>query len=208
MDCPDLDFASHMADWHAVSFATRYLTVVDQPDLVTTLEGETLDPRLRGYVIQKLSRGAGVMKDISRAGLLADRRLQDLAVLNDPLTGEIVRDGAGRPLVVRLDGRPSETPGMRSMVGWRSAAGFRLAHGGSAAQVLDALSGAFPEVTVLRLDFNALTARSAAAGDWAAFARAAAERGYRLIVQNSDGELAGGYVGDRIFHVDPRPATL
>lgn len=61
--------------------------------------------------------------------------------------------------------------------------------------MLDTRQQSFPEVNVIRLDFNAATMTHAHLADqWAQFADAAAARGYRLTIQNSDGELAGGFV--------------
>ncbi|MTH64110.1 calcium-binding protein [Paracoccus shanxieyensis] len=197
MECGDLAFASDMADWRAVSFATRYVSVLDQPQRLTTLDGQPLPEDLRGHVVQRLSKDAAPLAQSQRQQLRRQHDLRDLAVLNAPDTGEPALDAAtGQPLIVALNGKTSEAAGVETMVGWRAPVGLQIAYGGSAADVLDALQAAFPEVNVLRLDFNASTARSPAAANWAAFARAAAERGYRLIVQNSDGELAGGFVRD------------
>ncbi|MCZ0961034.1 calcium-binding protein [Paracoccus benzoatiresistens] len=192
MDCTDLSFDSAMADWHAVSFATRYVSVLADPGSVKDLNGDPLGAALRGYVVQKLP---GKLPREDRKSLSASDH-DNLSVLTDPVTGQPARDPEGRLLVMETPDKAAPTEGVQRMVGWRSGTGITIAYGGTADDILDALSGAFPEVNVLRLDFNAATAASHLAGPWADFARNAATRGYRLIIQNSDGELAGGFLAD------------
>ncbi|MTH79028.1 calcium-binding protein [Paracoccus aestuariivivens] len=195
MVCSDLAFASEMAGWNTVSFATEYASVVNDPDQITTLDGHRLPSTTRGFVVQKLSNRADSLSEADRSNLPNRQRAKELAVVSDPLTGNLARDASGRLLMIELPDKSTPRAGLNKMVSWRSGAGLSIAHGGTTTDILDALSGSFPEVNVLRLDFNAATARSPeAARSWADFARAAAARGYRLIVQNSDGELAGGFV--------------
>ena len=196
MDCTDLEFHSQLDGWNVVSFATDYVTVVEDPASVRLLgEGQRLDPGLRGHILRELTAGTPDVTEADRAGLPRARGRQALAVFSDPITGEPARDASGKLLVMQVAKKGAAMPGLKSLVGWRANTGLRIAHRGSAAQVLDALSGAFPEVNVLRLDFNAAVARSPGAAEaWADFAGAAADRGYKLVVQYSDGELAGGFV--------------
>jgi len=195
MDCTDPEFHSRLDGWNVVSFATDYVTVVEDPASIELPGQGRLDPALRGHILRELTADALDVTEADRADLPRSRGKQKLAVFDDPITGEPARDASGRLLVMRVAEKGAAVPGLKSMVGWRANSGFRIAHHGSAAQVLDALSGAFPEVNVLRLDFNAAVVSSPTAAEaWAGFADAAAERGYKLIVQYSDGELSGGFV--------------
>lgn len=196
MDC-DLKFQSDMADWRAVSFATKYVLVADDPARMRSVGAAGIDPSLRGHVVDKLPRRLrDGYTDADRRQLQRLRKGQ-LFVLSDPTTGAPARDDEGKLILLEAASGPEPLPGVRSMVSWRSDSGVRLSYGGDAGQMFAALKSAFPEVNVLRLDFNAATLDNPGlAESWRSFAAAAADRGYRLVVQYSDGWLAGGFFGE------------
>ncbi|WP_106692429.1 calcium-binding protein [Paracoccus methylarcula] len=196
MDCPDLQFHSQMADWNVVSYATYYESVVAEPEKVVTRDGIGIPEDMRGAVFTKINGKTRYLLDPADRDLLSGlREGKRVAVLVDPESGEAGRDESGRLILLDAPRDKKKPAGFDRMVGWRTPSGVTLQHGGSIPRMLDALQGIFPEVNVIRLDFNAATVMNEKrAENWAQFADQAAARGYRLIIQNSDGELAGGFV--------------
>lgn len=196
MDCPDLQFHSQMADWNVVSYATYYESVVTEPGKVVTHDGIGIPDDMRGAVFTKINGKTLYLLSSADRDLLSElREGKRVAVLVDPETGEAERDESGKLILLDAPRKKKKPMGFDRMVGWRTPSGVTLQHGGSVPWMLDALQGSFPEVNVIRLDFNAATVTNEKrAENWARFANEAAARGYRLIIQNSDGELAGGFV--------------
>ena len=193
MDCGPLDFHSDMAGWNAVSVATRYVTVVTAPEKLRTRDGTGVPENLRGHVLETVKKRKG------RKGGTADRAMAELrgsgpvALLLDPVTREPARLADGRLLTLDPPPKKEPVPGLGTMVSWRADSGVDLQMGGSGEQFLAALQGSFPEVNVLRLDFNAASVDNAGVTeDWRAFANLAAQAGMGLVIQNSDGVLAEG----------------
>lgn len=194
MDCDALEFHSRMAGWNAVSMATEYKTVVSDPAAVQTRNGTGVDESLRGFLVSNLNARAAARlpgEDAALAGELKDGGR--VALLLDPVTREPARLPDGRLLTLDPPQRRSQTAGLDSMVSWRSDVGVHLQVGGGADRFVSVLRESFPEVNVVRLDFNAESVDNAGmTGEWRDFALTAARAGLGLVIQNSDGDLAGG----------------
>ncbi|MFH5774135.1 cellulase family glycosylhydrolase [Paracoccus sp. NGMCC 1.201697] len=198
MDCDSSHFYSQTADWNVVSLATRYVNVVDDPSRLRTRDGRQLDPALRGYQITEVPAHEASRRfpGLAAARLGASGK-QRIALLLDPETGEPAQAADGTPVI--LPPTRGTDPGVANMVSWRADTGVVLQTGGPPESFLTVLGAAFPEVNVIRLDMNAETLDNPQrASDWRAFAELAAKHGYGLIIQNSDGELAGGFLSDGV----------
>ncbi|WP_161596469.1 cellulase family glycosylhydrolase [Paracoccus aeridis] len=189
MDCGSLEFQSDMAGWNAVSIATRYVTVVTSPERLRTRAGTGVPDAMRGYLLDTVRNPDARRSD-------APRELRGggpVSLLRDPVTREPARLPDGRLLTLDPPGKGAEVPGLGTMVSWRADTGVELQVGGGPERFIAALQGSFPEVNVLRLDFNAESVDNpGVTDDWRAFADLAAQAGLRLVIQNSDGDLAEG----------------
>ena len=194
MDCDALEFHSRMAGWNAVSMATEYKTVVSDPAALKTREGTGVDEALRGFMLSRLNARSAARLSDEDADLAAE--LKDggrIALLLDPVTREPARLPDGRLLTIDAPQKRSKTEGLESMVSWRSDVGVYLQVGGGAERFVSVLRESFPEVNVVRLDFNAESVDNASVTEeWRDFALTAANAGLGLVIQNSDGDLAGG----------------
>ena len=195
MDCDALQFHSQMAGWNAVSMATEYKIVVSDPAALRTRDGTALDESLRGFLLANMNARAALglsAQDAAQAEELKDGGR--FAVLLDPVTREPARLPDGRLLTIDAPQKGKDRPaGLESMVSWRSDVGVHLKVGGGAERFVPALRESFPEVNVVRLDFNAESVDNAGmTEEWRGFALAAARAGLGLVIQNSDGDLAGG----------------
>lgn len=195
MDCDALEFHSRMAGWNAVSMATEYKTVVSDPTALKTREGTGVDEALRGFLVSNLNARAAARLGAEDAGLGAElKEGGSIALLLDPVTREPARLPDGRLLTIDQPKKGRDRPaGLESMVSWRSDVGVHLQVGGGAERFVTVLRESFPEVNVVRLDFNAESVDNAGmTGEWRDFALTAARAGLGLVIQNSDGDLAGG----------------
>lgn len=191
MDCDALQFHSQMAGWNAVSMATEYKTVVSDPAALRTRDGTGVDETLRGFLVSNMNaRAVSRLSGADAADLKDDPRI---AVLLDPVTREPARLPDGRLLTIDPPQKGKRPAGLESMVSWRSDVGVHLQVGGGAERFVSTLRASFPEVNVVRLDFNAESVDNAGmTEEWRDFALVAARAGLGLIIQNSDGDLAGG----------------
>ncbi len=75
---------------------------------------------------------------------------------------------------------------------WRTSDGILLqSDGRSPAEFFATLSGGFPEVNTIRVDFNIYTlSNPTRLESWRIFISAAVDAGYKLIIENSDGAMA------------------
>lgn len=195
MDCDALEFHSQMAGWNAVSMATEYKVVVSDPAALQTRDGTGVDEALRGFLVSNMNaRAAGRLapQDGAEAAELIDGG--SFALLLDPITRQPARLSDGRLLTIDPPGKGKDRPaGLESMVSWRSDVGVHLQVGGGAERFVSTLRESFPEVNVVRLDFNAESVDNAGmTEEWRGFALTAARAGLGLVIQNSDGDLAGG----------------
>ncbi|MDB6452988.1 cellulase family glycosylhydrolase [Falsirhodobacter sp. 20TX0035] len=114
-----------------------------------------------------------------------------LFAIGDP--DRAVADRRGRPLTldaVRASG--ATVSKSFSDVSWRTEFGADLQYPSSAGNFLDAVRQVSPDVNTIRVDFNAYTLRNDGyLKDFHAFTTAAADRGFKLIIQYSDGLMAG-----------------
>lgn len=208
MDCDALEFQSRMAGWNAVSMATEYKTVVSDPAALKTREGTGVDEALRGFLLSDLKaravRGLGE-GDAELAAELGDGGR--VSVLLDPVTREPARLPDGRLLTLDPPPKKDKPAGLDSMVSWRSDVGVHLQAGGGADRFVSTLRESFPEVNVMRLDFNAESVDNAGmTAEWRDFALTAARAGLGLVIQNSDGDLAGGLKRARPVDLGPADA--
>lgn len=195
MDCDALQFHSDMAGWNAVSMATEYKTVVSDPAALKTRDGTGVDEELRGFLVSEVNERAAAR--LSAGDAAPAEALKDggrVAVLLDPVTREPARLSDGRLLTIDPPQKGEDRPaGLESMVSWRSDVGVHLQVGGGAERFVSTLRSSFPEVNVVRLDFNAESVDNAGMTvEWRGFALTAARAGLGLVIQNSDGDLAGG----------------
>jgi hypothetical protein len=102
-------------------------------------------------------------------------------------------DSDGVPLTIEAavaEGRAVSEP--FSDVSWRTPFGANVQHPKDAATFLDGLLEVAPEVNTLRIDFNAQTLDNPTAlARFEELALAAVDRDLQLIIQYSDGEMAG-----------------
>lgn len=195
MDCDALEFHSRMAGWNAVSMATEYKVVVSDPAALKTRDGTGVDEALRGFLVSNMgARSAGRLSKQDEAEAEELKSGSSFAVLLDPVTRQPARLADGRLLTIDPPKKGKDRPaGLASMVSWRSDVGVHLQVGGGAENFVSTLRESFPEVNVVRLDFNAESVDNAGmTEEWRDFALTAARAGLRLVIQNSDGDLAGG----------------
>ncbi|MFG6082869.1 CFI-box-CTERM domain-containing protein [Paracoccus litorisediminis] len=110
----------------------------------------------------------------------------------------VVKDGAGHNLTLdQAKASGAEVSDTFSDLSWRSPFGVSLQYPGGTENFLDGLREASPEVNTIRLDFNAATLENSAwLGKFHDFCQEAADRGYQLIIQYSDGQMSGYQTGE------------
>ena len=115
---------------------------------------------------------------------------------SDPASA--LHDRRGKPLTVDA-ARASGAPVSKSFsdVSWRTEFGADIQYPSTAGNFLDVVGQVSPDVNTIRVDFNAYTLRNEGyLENFRAFTTAAAERGYKLIIQYSDGLMAGRVTAD------------
>ncbi|WP_435169273.1 hypothetical protein [Falsirhodobacter sp. 1013] len=115
---------------------------------------------------------------------------------SDPASA--LHDRRGRPLTldtVRASGAPVSKS--FSDVSWRTEFGADIQYPSTAGNFLDVVGQVSPDVNTIRVDFNAYTLRNEGYLEtFRAFTTAAADRGFKLIIQYSDGLMAGRVTAD------------